>query len=223
MNQTQKLDLLLALYITCVVASELMGSKIFTFLGLNASVAIFTLPITFSINDVVSEVAGKQKALSFMKSSLKILLFLFAFNLLALALPAADRFQPTVPAYQEVFGKSQRMIIASLIAFWLSERFDIYIFSKIRKKLGNSKLWLRNNASNFIGQFFDTTIFMFLAFSRPGNFWFIWSLIIPYWLIKCSISVIETPFTYFGVRWLRTETTLSEKLKATIISLKRGE
>jgi uncharacterized PurR-regulated membrane protein YhhQ (DUF165 family) len=44
---------------------------------------------------------------------------------------------------------------------------------------------------------------MFLAFYTSGSFWFIVSLIWPYWLLKCSMSIIETPLTYAGVAWLK--------------------
>lgn len=199
----KKIDLLLSLYIASILVSELMGSKTFTLLGISASVAIFTLPLTFSINDIITEVFGKERAISFVKSGFVVLCFTFLFNLLALVLPSSVRFLATDKAYNEIFGKSLRIIVASLTAFWLSERLDVFIFSKVKKKLGKKKLWLRNNISNFIGQLFDTTIFMFLAFYQPGHFWFIISLIWPYWLLKCGFSIIETPFTYFGVKWFK--------------------
>jgi uncharacterized PurR-regulated membrane protein YhhQ (DUF165 family) len=58
--------------------------------------------------------------------------------------------------------------------------------------------------------FFDTFIFMILAFYgiKQGfseNFTFIFSIAIPYWLLKCFMSVMETPFTYWGIKWLREE------------------
>lgn len=199
----QPLDLLLALYITTIIAAELMGSKIVTLFGVNASVALFLLPITFTINDVVVEVYGKKRAISFVQSGFVMLVFLLFFNILALALPPAARFEATNPAYQQIFGKSLRIILASLTAFWLAERLDVLVFTKIRQRLGTSKLWLRNNLSNFISQLIDTVVFMFLAFYQPGNFWFILSLIWPYWLLKCSMSVLETPLSYLGVKWLR--------------------
>lgn len=201
----KKLDHLLALYIGSIIASELMGSKTFTILGISASVAIFTLPVTFSINDIVTEVFGKERAVSFVKSGFIVLCFLFLFNLLALALPASTRFAPSNSAYATVFGKSLRIIIASLASFWLSERLDVLVFTHLRKKYGASKLWLRNNLSNFIGQLFDTSLFMFLAFYEPGHFWFIISLIWPYWLLKCAFSIMETPFTYLGIKWLKKD------------------
>lgn len=203
MTKIQKLDLLIAVYITCVVAAELLGAKIFQLGFIRTSVAIFILPLTFSINDVVTEVYGKERARNIIRAGLYVLIGLAVYTLLAISLPPAGRFLDTNPAYQQVFSKSLRIMIASLIAFFLAERFDVYVFSKIREKLGQKRLWLRNNFSNFLGQLFDTTIFMFLAFYTPGSVGFIISLIWPYWLLKCFMSVIETPLTYFGVSWLK--------------------
>jgi queuosine precursor transporter len=201
---SEKLDLLVAIYIGALVAAELMGGKIFSVFGIvNASVAIFAFPITFTINDIVTEVYGKKRAVGILRNGLYVLIMLFVFSLLATSLPAAGRFVADNPAYLAVFQKSQRIILASLTAFWLSERLDIFVFSKIRQALGSKKLWLRNNASNFVGQLLDTTLFMLLAFYVPGNLGFIVSLIWPYWALKCVASVVETPFAYWGVKWLR--------------------
>ena len=87
MKKYQKMDLLHALYITAIVASELMGAKTFPLGFMSASVAIFVLPITFSINDIIFEVHGRERAMSFMHSVLQILFFLFAFTCLAVMLP----------------------------------------------------------------------------------------------------------------------------------------
>lgn len=202
-KRTKKLDLLLAIYIGSIVASELMGAKTFPFFFLNSSVAIFTLPVTFIINDVIIEVEGKARSLSFMRSTFVVLILLALFNVLAISLPASARFTELEPAYQAVFAKSLRMTLASLAAFFLAERMDIYIFAKIRSRLQNSGLWLRSNASNLISLFFDTSIFMFLAFFDGHNAMFVWSLVLPYWGLKCLFSLLETPATYFVISWLK--------------------
>jgi len=87
---------------------------------------------------------------------------------------------------------------------------DVYIFSKIREKMGKKALWFRNNVSNFISQLIDTVIFMTLAFYALGqpfgsNVAFLVGLILPYWLIKCSMSILETPLVYLGVNWLKKD------------------
>ena len=203
MTKIQKLDGLIAVYIACIVTAELLGAKIFQLGFIRASVAIFVLPITFTINDVVTEVYGKARAKSIIRIGLYILIGLAAYTLLAISLPPTTRFTASNLAYSQIFAKSLRITLASLTAFFLAERFDVYVFSKIREKLGTKKLWLRNNFSNFLGQLFDTVIFMFLAFYTPGSSNFILSLIWPYWLLKCLMSVIETPLTYLGVSWLK--------------------
>lgn len=205
MKDARALDILLGIYVTCIVASELMGSKVFSVGFVNASVALLLFPLTFAINDMVIEVYGKKRAISFMRTGSIILLFLAVFNVIALALPFADRGVVSPEAYNEVFGKSLRIIIASLTAFWVSERLDILIFSRIRKAMKDKQLWVRSNVSNIISQLFDTSLFMILAFYNPGNELFIVSLIWPYWLLKCSMSVVQTPLTYAGVKWLRQD------------------
>jgi uncharacterized integral membrane protein (TIGR00697 family) len=202
-NRERKLDLLLAIYITSIVAAELMGSKTFSIFFLNSSVAIFTLPITFIINDVVTEVEGKARSLSFMHATFMILILLALFNLLAISLPPTSISLTFEPAYQTIFAKSLRMTLASLAAFFLSERLDIYIFTKIRSRLKNSSLWLRSNVSNILSLFFDTSIFMFLAFFNGNNSGFVWSLILPYYGLKCLFSIFETPLTYVAINWLK--------------------
>lgn len=215
MFKVEKLDLLIALYIFCIATSELMGAKTFpiTQIGdfkLNASVAIFTIPIIFSINDVIAEVFGKERARSVVRAGILVVSLIFIFALLAVNLPPSQRFAPNESAYDKIFSASARFAFASLIAFALSDFLDVYLFSKIREMFGKSRLWLRVNLSNLISQFIDTTVFITLAFyglDKPfaDNFAFLFGIILPYWLLKSFMSVIETPFVYLGVNWLKAE------------------
>lgn len=215
MFKINKLDLLISVYIFCVVIAEVMGAKTFPVIKLgdfqlNATVAIFLLPLIFTINDVITEVFGKERTRSIIRSSLFVIILIFIFSILATSLPPSMRFLSNEEAYDKIFGLSARFSFASIIAFTTSEFLDVIVFAKIREKFGKSRLWLRNNASNFISQFVDTLVFMFLAFyaldlTIGANVSFILSIAIPYYLLRCVVSVIETPLTYLGVRWLRSE------------------
>lgn len=215
MFKIQKFDLLSGFYITCVMISELMGAKTFpiTTIGsfhLNATVVIFVLPLIYAINDIIVEIYGKERAQSIVRTSLVMIFFLLIFSLLATNLPPSTRFALTDPMYKTIFGISARFSAASLVAFIISEFTDIFVFAKLRQKLGKSKLWLRTNVSNFVSEFLDTAIFMTLAFyaldmSIGSNFSFIAGIAIPYYLLRCFMSVLETPLVYLGVRWLKTE------------------
>ncbi len=209
----QKLDLLVAFYITALVMAELLGGKTFPLANifgyqLNASVGIFLIPLLFTINDVITEVYGKERTRSIIRSGLLMIAFLFCFTAFSTILQPSSRFVPSESAYDIIFGTSLRVAAASLTAFAIAEFTDVIIFTRLQKRFGKSKLWLRNNLSNFVSELLDTLIFMTLAFyafdRTPGsNLTFLFGLILPYWLLKCFMSVIETPFVYLGVKWLR--------------------
>lgn len=211
--QVEKMDLLIAIYIFCILVSEVMGSKTFPvwnfgFYQLNASVAIFVVPLIFTINDIITEVYGKERTRSIIRSSLFTILLVFGFSFLATSLPPTARFTANEGSYDTIFGLSMRFSAASIIAFAVSDFLDVYVFALIREKMGKKALWLRNNVSNFISQFVDSALFLSIAFyafnqSLSSNFSFILSLLIPYWLLRCALSIAETPLVYLGVNWLR--------------------
>ncbi|MDD5463929.1 MAG: queuosine precursor transporter [Candidatus Moranbacteria bacterium] len=218
MFKINKLDFLISIYIFCIIVSELMGSKTFSLIGnFNASVAIFLMPFIFTINDVITEAYGKERTKSIIKSGLIMIIFLIAFSFLAINLPSSQRFASNQSAYQNIFGASIRISIASLLAFFVAEYMDVFIFVKIRNMMGKKSLWLRNNVSNFVAQFFDTSIFYLFAFysldkSFSSNIIFLVGLIIPYWALKCLVSVLETPLVYAGVKWLKKSNQTIEKV-----------
>lgn len=211
----RRMDLLIAVYVFCIGAAELMGAKTFPLLELpfklNASVAIFTVPLIFSINDIITEVYGKERARSVVRSGLLVIVLTILYSWLTTSLPPSARFAPSEAAYDTIFTFSIRMSIASLAAFAISQFFDVFLFSRIRERLGKSKLWLRNNVSNIFAQFVDTVVFIVLAFysfetSFTVNAAFLWSIILPYWMLKNAMSALITPLVYAGVKWLKKDT-----------------
>lgn len=215
MFNIEKMDLLIAIYMFCIAVSELMGAKTFPLFSigsfpLHASVGIFVVPIIYAINDMIAEVFGKNRAQGIVRAGLFTVFLFILFALLATHLPSSKNFLTSEKSYDMVFGISIRIAAASLIAFTIAEFTDVFIFVKLREKMKKKQLWLRTNVANIIGQFLDTAIFMTLAFyalNRPfmSNVLFLTGLILPYWILKCFMSVIETPLVYLGVKWLRKE------------------
>lgn len=216
-NTQQKLDFLIVCYIGLLAIAELMGGKTFPLVRifgyqLNASTAIFVMPFLFTINDIITEVFGPHRTRRIIRSSLVVIGLFSLSAFLFTSLPPSTRFASMEHSYDLIFSQSARISLASLAAFALSEFTDVFVFVKIRKKLGGRALWFRNNASNIVGQLLDTVIFMtlaFYAFDKPlsANLGFLVSIILPYWLTKCAVSLFETPFVYLGVAWLRGITT----------------
>ncbi len=219
MPSAHKYDYLLGLYIFCLAAAELMGGKTFPLANLwgyqlNASVGIFLIPPLFTIIDVINEVYGKARARNVVRTGLFVIALILLFALFAIHLPPSARFLERQEAYFAVFSTSARIAFASLVAFASAEFLDVYVFALLRERMHGRALWLRNNASNILGQLVDTIVFMTIAFyafdrSAGDNAAFLFSLILPYWLLKCTVSFLQTPLVYLGVWWLRGEETMT--------------
>lgn len=224
----ERFDILFAIYIACAVLANVMGAKVMplgTFFGMqfNISVAIILMPILFSIVDAVCEVYSKKQADSMVRAGILSVAFMTLFAMFAVAMPAAERFT-AVEAYNQVFAVSIRFGVASLTAFALSTVLDVLIYSKLKAKHGEGRLiWLRNNASNFVGQFVDSAVFVMIAFYSPAmsasaNLNWMFGIIIPLTLAKCVMSVVTTPAVYAAVKFLK-----GKKEKKDDIQLHSGE
>jgi len=225
----RKFDVLIALYIFGIMVAELMGGKTFPVatigsLHLTASVAVFVMPLLFTSVDVIVEVFGKKRARSVVRTGLLVVLLQVATAAFFTHLPSTSYFATTQPAYAAVFGTSIRFGLASVVAFAASELLDIAVFAKLRHRMHRQGLWLRNNVANFLSQFVDSVVWMTLAFyglqmSFGANFSMLTGIIIPYYLVRVAMSVLETPLVYLGVRWLRPTkqpaATLAQSFEAT--------
>ncbi len=207
MNSDKKEMFLFALFITSMILVNVVGTKIISLFNIRISVGIFFMPILFLITDIIGEVKGKKRALFFVRISIIMLIFLFLMVALCVAIPSHSSYHLN-QEYRDIFGSTIRMTIASLISFAISQNIDIFIFSFMKKITKDNHLWIRNNVSTMISQLFDTTIFMFIAFYNINpkfNVAFIFSLIIPYWSFKILFAIIDTPFCYLGVNWLKKD------------------
>ena len=203
----QKLQILFSLFIGLLIGMNLLGGKIISLFGISVSVAIFMVPFTFLITDIVEEVYGRDTVKHFIIGGVVSLIVIFLYTSIFVLLEPHERYSFN-SEYKTIFGSSLRMIIASLIGFILAQTHDMISFEWWKKKTHGKALWLRNNLSTIISQFIDTSVFMMIAFYQltpKFTFIFIINLIIPYYLFKILFAILDTPFVYLGVNWLKKE------------------
>lgn len=206
-KQMYKTNILLGLFVAMLVTANLIGTKITQVWILNFSVGIFAFPITFMITDVIAEVYGKKKSMEFVKIGFFSLIVVLMITALSVWLPFAER-SFVQGEYTKVFGTTMRIFLASIIAFSMSQTHDVWAFHFWKKATKGQFLWLRNNLSTISSQFIDTVIFMFIAFygiSPKFTVAYMFTLIIPYWLLKVAVALFDTPLVYAGVWWLKKD------------------
>lgn len=206
-NETiyRKRDFLFALFVASMVMVNTLGTKIISIFGIRVSVGIFFVPVLFLVTDIIGEVFGRAEASRFVNMATIMLVVLFVMMGVCIAIPPNESWGMQ-EQYAMVFGSSLRMTIASLVSFVVSQQLDVLMFSFWGKVTKGKHLWVRNNLSTIVSQLIDTTIFEFIAFWHLNDKFttsYIISLIIPYWLFKVVFALLDTPFCYLGVWWLR--------------------
>lgn len=199
-----KINTLLGLFIALMVGMTLLGGKITTVFGISVSVAIFMVPITFLITDIVAEVSGRKTANQFVTVGVISLIVIFAFTALSVFISPNERYEFN-EQYRLIFGSSLRIIIASIIAFALAQFHDVWAFEFWKTKTQGKLLWLRNNLSTIVSQAIDTFVFMMIAFYHVTDKFtleFIIQLALPYYFLKIIFALFDTPLVYLGVKWL---------------------
>ena len=195
-------DALAALYVTLVLFANIAASKTiefnlgFTKLFAPATVIIFA--VTFLLTGIVNERFGRKEAQRMILTAVFCQLSLVVFTIFILRAVPAPFFTNQV-AFENVLGIVPRIIAASLIAFFISENTDAYLFAGLRKLTNNKHLWMRGAFAALPAMVIDSTIFITLAFygimpTLP--------LIIGQTIIKWLIGIIDIPFMYLARRIL---------------------
>lgn len=189
--------LLIAIFVGGLVIAGVLASKIVNIAGLIVPGGVLAYSITFPITDIICEVWGKKRGKYVVFSGFITLLVVLGLIRLTLIFPKAH-FWTSEEAFARILGSTSRIIIASFIAYLVSQYHDVWAFHFWRKVTKGKYLWLRNNASTFVSQFIDTVVFITIAFYGVMP---VFTLIKGQYIIKLLIALLDTPVVYFGV-WL---------------------
>ncbi len=203
-HSLKKLLIALAIYLTSLFAANTLGLKIMPFIfGSHLSVAVFSFPIVFLMTDVIGEVYGKRTAKFFVLAGFISTALFIGYSFLSLAMPWSHDGEWARQGYNQIFGISTRIAIASLAAFLIAQYQDVLSFFFFREKLGVKFFWLRSLLSNLWSQLLDTAIFMAIAFAGLYSTHTLISIIITWWLYKVAMGALYTPLSYLGIYFLR--------------------
>lgn len=203
-NSFKKLLIVLTIYLSSLFAANTLGLKIIPFLfGSHISAAVFSFPIVFLTTDVVGEVYGKIIAKYFVLAGFISTAVFIIYSFLSLAMPWSADGEWVREGYNQVFGISIRIAIASLVAFLIAQYQDVFSFFFFREKFKIKFFWLRSLLSNLWSQLLDSSIFMIIAFYGIYSNSTMLGIIISWWLYKVAMGLLYTPLSYISIYLLR--------------------
>ncbi len=193
---------LAALFVACLITSNIIAVKLVVIFGFVLPAAIIIFPLSYILGDVLTEVYGYAQVR-------RVIWLGFLCNLVAVlaiwgagALPAAE-FWDGQDAYQTIFDQTWRILLASFLAYLVGEFANAFVLAKMKIATRGRWLWSRTIGSTLVGQALDSAVFMTVAFAGiiPGEA--LGAAILTQWLAKSAYEAAATPLTYGVVGFLK--------------------
>lgn len=196
-------------WLIALIAVETVAMNIFVLKMMN----VFTLEITggnvlyasiFLGTDLICEHYGKNEARKVVWIGFFVAIFFTLMSQFILWYNPSD-LQNGILLHNTLatlFKTTPRIVLASMGSYLLSQNLDIIIYTWLKKLTNGKLLWLRNNGSTLISQFFDSIFFTYAGlYGIVANAENVWQIILFTYLIKAMIAIMDTPFMYLSKMW----------------------
>lgn len=192
---------------TAIILANLQGPKLIEIFGLQTSLGVIFYSSIFFATDVLSENYGRAEAnkavrMGFAVSVIVLLMLSLALLFQPSTRPESAAFSASIhDAFTTIVNYTPRFVLGSLLAYYISQSFDVWAFHRIRQATGERWLWLRNNLSTMTSQAIDTVIYSLVAWWGIVDLRTALALGAAKYVIKLGIAAIDTVFIY----WARAE------------------
>lgn len=190
------------LFNVCLVASNLLETKVVQIAGITATAGLIVFPISYIINDCIAEVWGYKKARLIIWSGFASNFLVIVFSQIAIHIPAAPYWQGE-EGFNFVFGLAPRIACASLIAFLVGSFLNAYVMSKMKISSKGKNFSWRAIASTIVGESADSLIFFPIAFAGLVPNSQLFELMVVQAILKTLYEVIVLPITIQVVRYIK--------------------
>ncbi|MEO8460458.1 MAG: queuosine precursor transporter [Dokdonella sp.] len=163
-------------------------------------------PVSYIFGDVLTEVYGYARARRAIWAGFAGLALASFMTWAILVIPASssEPFNATLqPALEVVFGNTWRIVLASMLAYWLGDFANSFVMAKMKLWTRGRWLWTRTIGSTLVGQGIDSVTFYPIAFAGIWEGQTIFKVILFNWAMKVSVEVVFTPVTYAVVGFLK--------------------
>jgi uncharacterized integral membrane protein (TIGR00697 family) len=206
-RQFRYYDFVMAAFVAILLLSNIIGAAKPAAITIGGEQWVFGagilfFPLGYVIGDVLTEVYGYARARRVIWAGFAALLFMAFMSWVVVSLPPAAGWDGQA-AYESVFGQVPRIVLASIVAFWVGEFVNSYVMARMKLMTQGKHLWTRTIGSTLVGQGVDSLIFYPLAF------WGVWenkavlTVLFTNWFLKVLWEAVLTPVTYGVVGWLK--------------------
>lgn len=214
-KQYRYLDIIMAVFVTVLVVSNVASSaKIvdlgFNILGVQMAFDAGTLlfPVSYIFGDILTEVYGYRYSRRVIWAGFFCLALSAGVFALVGILPGELTWQGYAGdvAYTAILGgmSSGGIVLGSLAGYWSGEFTNSFTLAKMKILTNGRHLWARTISSTLAGELVDSAVFVTVACLFGVFPWSLFlTLVLTNYLFKCTIEALMTPVTYTVVNQLK--------------------
>jgi uncharacterized integral membrane protein (TIGR00697 family) len=215
MKQYRYFDLIMAVFVTVLVLSNIASSAKIVDLGFSLGsvpmafdAGTILFPVSYIFGDVLTEVYGYKKSRRVIWAGFACLALSAVVFWIVRLLPGEATWQGYAgdEAYNAILGgmSTGGIVLASLAGYWTGEFSNSYILAKVKVLTNGRWLWMRTIGSTLVGQLVDTVMFVVVATAFRVFPWSLFlTLTVTNYLFKCAMEALMTPVTYGVVGYLK--------------------
>jgi len=185
-----------------VIVANIQVVQTVELFGTVATLGNVVYATSFLVTDILSENYGKEeakKAVWIGFFSLISMALLMNITLMYAPLAGDDFAVQTHEATSTIFSLMPRIALASLAAYMLSQRHDVWAFHFWKERFPKSRdLWIRNNLSTMVSQLIDSGVFVLIAFLGVFETGILLEVFLTTYFLKFIVAAADTPFVYWG-------------------------
>jgi len=192
------------LFTTCLIIANIVEQKLISIGPIEATAGLLIFPISYILNDIIAEVWGYRKArliiwYGFLMNFLAVVIFR-----LSIVVPGSENFSPEHQnAFQLILGNTERISLASFIAFLFGSFLNAMVMSKMKIMQKGKNFSIRAVVSTMVGEGADSLVFFTIAFYGviPNND--LMMLMLTQTGMKTAYEIIILPLTNIIVKWVK--------------------
>lgn len=202
-------EFVLVAFVAVLLCSNLIGPAKMAQLDLpmvgavTFGAGVLFFPISYLFGDILTEVYGYGRDRRAVWAGFGALAFASVMAYVVVSLPPAPFWTDRQPAIETVFGSTWRIVLASLIAFWVGSFANSFVLAKMKILTAGKHLWMRTIGSTMVGELFDSALFYTIAFYGVMTNEQLITVTLTQYVLKTLWEVLATPLTYVIVNTLK--------------------
>ena len=190
------------LFTTCLIVANIVEQKLISIGPIEATAGLLIFPVSYIINDIIAEVWGYRKArliiwYGFLMNFLTVIIFR-----LSIVVPGSENFSHQ-EAFQLVLGNTERISLASFVAFLIGSFLNAMVMSKMKLFQKGRNFSLRAVVSTLVGEGADSLVFFTIAFVGVIPNGDLMTLILTQTAMKTGYEILVLPLTNVIVKWIK--------------------